>query len=361
MKILFMGFAISNHTRRWVNKLSELGHEVLLICHPDKADDENSISAKVKVHYLKYGGKLGYYLNVPEVKQIYAQFNPDIVNAHFATGYGTTARLAKLKPVVISCWGSDIYKFPKKSFIHKHIVCKNLRYASAIASTSKIMAEETRKVLDEPNREIIVTPFGVTISSFTNQFVEKDKLIIGIVKYLEPIYDIPLLLEAFSIIKQTTSLNPELHIYGGGSLKADLEKLCVTLGINENVKFFGTVPNTEIPKILSSFDVFVNCSLQESFGVAVVEAMASKVPVVVTDTPGYREIVDNGITGIVLKDRKPESMSEAIIELLINKEKAKSYAEAGYEKVCREYDWDNNVQTMLNLYKQIAESNGKIL
>lgn len=355
MKILFLGFAVSNHTRRWCNVLAERGHDVLLLCQPDKKDDADSFRNDVKIHYLKYGGKLGYYFNVAEVRHLYKSFNPDVVNAHFATGYGTTARLANLRPRIVSCWGSDVYEFPYKSKLNKYVVCRNLNSADAIASTSKAMAEQARLVLGKPNQEITVTPFGVDLSKFVvkENKQRNQRPIIGIVKYLKPIYDIELLLQAFAIIYNARETKPLLHIYGDGPLRDDLKKLAFELGIADSVEFFGTVPNTTIPDVLSSFDVFVNCSKQESFGVAVVEAMACGVPVVVTDTPGYREIVDNDISGIVLKDRTPQTMANAINQLLDNKELANRYKEAGLKKVNEEYDWKKNVDTMIALYERI--------
>ena len=59
MKIMFIGAATSNHTMRWVNALSEKGHKVLLISRGDQVDVKNHISTKVKIVYLKHGGKLG--------------------------------------------------------------------------------------------------------------------------------------------------------------------------------------------------------------------------------------------------------------------------------------------------------------
>lgn len=355
MKILFLGFAVSNHTRRWCNVLAERGHEVLLLCQPDKKDDEDSFRSDVRIHYLKYGGKLAYYLNVPEVRRIYNQFKPDVVNAHFATGYGTTARLADLRPRVVSCWGSDVYEFPYKSILNKYIVCKNLNSADAIASTSKAMAEQAKKVLGKPDQIITVTPFGVDLSKFVvpENKMKNSRPVIGIVKYLKPIYDIQLLIRAFAIVFKESEIKPLLHIYGDGPLRDSLVKLADEEGVGASVKFFGTVPNTTIPDVLSTFDVFVNCSKQESFGVAVVEAMACGVPVVVTDTPGYREIVDDNVSGIVLKDRQAKTMAKAILRLLDDQELANRYKVAGLKKVNDEYDWKKNVDTMIALYESI--------
>ena len=172
---------------------------------------------------------------------------------------------------------------------------------------------------------------------------------------MEPIYDIPLLINAFSIAYEKMGIKPQLHIYGGGTLLEEMKELTRTLGIENAVTFFGTIPNFEVPKAIQSMDVFINCSKQESFGVALVEAMACEVPVIATDTEGFREVVVNEETGIVLKDREPITMAEAIISLLTDKELSSKYGKAGRKRVVENYDWDKNVDTMLSLYKTVTE------
>lgn len=353
MRILFLGAAISNHTLRWVNSLSERGHEILLVCRGDqKAKDENiKISSKVRVYYLRFGGGIGYYLNIFELKKVYREFSPDIVNAHYATGYGTLARHAGTRPLIVSFWGSDIYDFPYHSRANKNMLYRNIKYADAIAATSIAMSAKIKEVYPTINKEVYVTPFGVDVNLFKPvPRTRKNKPVIGIVKYLKPIYDIPLLIYAFAIIKKRTNIDPLLYIYGGGPLLEELKQLCKKLGISDDVTFFGTIPNTKIPKAINKMDVFVNCSKMESFGVALIEAMACGVPVVATNTEGYREIIENGVTGVILKDRDPQTMAEEIIKLLVNPALAKTYGENGRKKVLKLYDWEKNVSIMEKLY-----------
>lgn len=356
MKILFIGAATSNHTIRWVNSLVKRGHIVLLLSRKDQRDIDHRISSAVNLKYLKFGGGIGYYLNVFEVKKIIKKFKPDIINAHYATGYGTLARLSKCKPLVISVWGSDVFDFPWIKKSNRRLVCKNLNYADAIASTSYAMANETRRVLDNQNKEITVTPFGVDLGLFypsVSKTINKNK-IIGIVKYLEPIYDIPLLINAFEIIKHYKE-NVELHIYGDGKLKDELIEMCIRKKINDCVHFMGTIPNYEVPNALRTMDVFVNCSKQESFGVAIVEAMACKIPVVATDCEGYKEIIDKDDLGIIIHKRDPQLLAESIIYILENPSIASEMAEKAFKKVCNQYDWEKNVSIMEQLYFDVSK------
>ncbi|MCR5609779.1 MAG: glycosyltransferase [Lachnospiraceae bacterium] len=361
MKILFIGSAISNHTLRWVNSLSERGHNVLLVCGGDlKAKSENiKISDKVKVHYLRFGSGIGYYLNAVELNKIYKDFKPDIVNAHYATGHGVLARLARVKPLIISFWGSDIFEYPFLSRINRRILLKNILYADAVAATSIAMAKKIKEVYPEYKKDVVVTPFGIDTELFKPKEREKNKRsVIGIVKYLKPIYDIPLLIDAFSILWHKMDVKPLLYIYGGGPLLEELQEKCDKLGISEDVIFFGTIPNTQIAEAINNMDVFVNCSKAESFGVALLEAMACKVPVVATDTEGYREVVQDGVTGIILKDRKPETMAEELLRLLNNQEVCNYYGENGRKRVLELYDWNKDVSIMESLYEETVRKKG---
>lgn len=358
MKIMIIGAANSNHTKRWANALIERGHEILLVCRPDQKDDIGDLSPRVKTIYLKYGGQTySYFLNVPVMKQIFRKYKPDVVNAHYASGYGILARLSNLKPLVISVWGSDVFEYPNRNALCHSILKKNLNYADAVASTSHAMAKEVRKILNNSEKEVTVTPFGVDVKRFcpVDDKTEHKQPVIGIVKYLEPIYDIPLLITAFSILYKKSELKPTLAIYGGGHLLEELKQLTCRLGVEQVVMFYGTIPNTEVPKVLNTFDIFVNCSKQESFGVAIVEAMACMLPVVATDTPGFREVVDDGKTGLVLKDRRPETMAEALSKLLEDKELCQKFGYNGRKKVLAEYDWNKNVETMENLYRNLVK------
>lgn len=135
------------------------------------------------------------------------------------------------------------------------------------------MAEEIRKYT---SRKIYITPFGVDISLFRQLGKESDGVFtVGIVKTLEYGYGIDILIDAFALFREKYSgINMKLRVVGDGSLREKLEKQAKDLGIGDDIIFEGRVQNHKLPEILSSFDVFVALSRSESFGVAVVEAMA---------------------------------------------------------------------------------------
>ena len=357
MRIMIFGAFTSTHSAKWANSLVDRDHDVMLVSYPIKLKNNIKYDNRVKLHALKYGGALGYYLNVPEVKRLIKQYRPDVINVHYASGFGTLCRLAKARPLVISCYGSDVYTYPFLNKFNMYNIRKNLNYADAIGCTSHAMADQTRLVLGNPNQDIIVTPFGVNIEKCAPVDVvqKSDRPVIGIVKYLEPIYDIPLLINSFALLHNDAEIKPILKIYGDGTLKDELVELTRILKIEEDVHFMGLIPNTDVPKAISGMDIFVNCSHKESFGVNMVEAMACKTPVVATKTAGALEVIDQDVTGIVLEDRKPETMANAFKKLLSDRENLTKMGEAGRDRVLRLYDWSKNVRIMEELYESLCK------
>ena len=122
-KVFFISAASSIHTVKWVNSLSEDYEVHLIYCnnHQPKID---SVNKNVILHKLHFKAPIGYYLNSIELRKLYKKIHPDIINVHYASGYGTLARISRIKPVLLSIWGSDVYDFPNQSKIKNRILKK---------------------------------------------------------------------------------------------------------------------------------------------------------------------------------------------------------------------------------------------
>src|SRR6185437_8910549 len=198
---------------------------------------------------------------------------------------------------LLSVWGSDVFEFPYQSRARARLIRFNLRSASRVASTSLAMARQVQALVPDI-RPPTVTPFGVDCDRFAPQPARDDGVItIGTVKVLEHRYGIDLLIEAFGRLQRDHSLiaagvahRLRLTIVGDGvdrrALEAQADRWCK----RGTVDFIGSVPHHEVPRWLNRFDVYVAASRIESFGVAVVEASACGIPVVVSDVGGLPEV-----------------------------------------------------------------------
>ena len=366
MEIVFLAPANSIHTVRWVNTLAERGHKINLFFLKNHNDIENRISSSVQKYELPIMGAKGYYLNAFYLKHLIRKLKPDVINVHYASGYGTLMRMAGLNRAVLSVWGSDVYDFPYQNKVCMRILVKNLRYATQIASTSYCMARQTCRVLGE-ERNIAITPFGVDLKKFCvqNKRKENGKIIIGCVKTLEPKYGIEYLIRAVAILikdlkkcgKDSIADMIKCYIYGEGSQEQQLLDLIQKENVEGIVCLKGKVSHEKVPEVLGEMDVFCITSTinSESFGVAVVEAQASGLPVVVSDVDGFCEVVENEITGLIVKRKSPEETADALKRLIMNRNLREKMGKAGRIRVERLYDWQKNVSTMEAVYRNMND------
>jgi glycosyltransferase involved in cell wall biosynthesis len=212
-------------------------------------------------------------------------------------------------------------------------------------------------VLNYVNRDVAVTPFGVDTKIFqplkAESLFSAETKVVGVIKSLEPAYAIDVLIKAFVLVKKQYSGELKLLICGGGTREAELKTIAASTEFSSEIIFAGKIPPNEVPRYHNMIDIFANISLQESFGVAVVEAMACEKPVIATAVGGLKEVVEENVTGIFVPPADVEKTADAILTLLRDPEKAKQMGKAGRERVLEKYDWNKNLDTVENLYTKL--------
>lgn len=365
MVVMLLAAASSVHTMRWARGLSAAGIEVHLVSQHPLLEE---IGSGVSVHITSFRGVAGYLTMIPWVKKLLREVRPDLVNAHYASGYATTARFLMYRPWLLSVWGSDVYLFPYKSILHKWLIVANLESADAVASTSHCMAVQVKKVAPEI-RDVYITPFGVDIESFALTISNKadseksDQLVVGTVKGLSHVYGIDILIRAFALVKKSLgeagAKSVLLRLVGSGPDADSLKQLAESLGVGESVTFVGYVCPADVPVELNRMDVFVALSRSESFGVAAIEAGAAGLPVVVSDAEGLSEVVVDGETGLVVPREDPAAAAAAISLLISDGALRKRLGDAGKLHVTEKYSWGACIDNMVDIYQEII-ANSKL-
>lgn len=177
----------------------------------------------------------------------------------------------------------------------------------------------------------------------------QDDLVVGSIGRLHPSKGYETLLRSMSyVIEKLPTV--KLVIIGTGREKNNLEKLSAQLGVFDNVTFLGRKQPLEIPGLLKTFNLFVLASNWEGFGLAVVEAMASGLPVVATNVGGLPEIVEDGQTGFLVPSRKPRVLAEKIIHLLQNPDLCLKMGKQGRRRVESLFSLDGMIKELEYLY-----------
>lgn len=361
MNLLILGNPNSPHIIKWVISLANQGINILLFglndCIVDDYNDYSNIQVKTFSHKIVQSElslkKFNYLSSLFFLKKIINDFKPDILHAHYATSYGLLGALTNFHPFIISVWGTDIYSFPKKTFIHKLILKYNLKSADKILSTSHAMAKETIKYTE---KKIDIIPFGINLEQFKPMKYESlfspNDIVIGTIKALEDRYGIEYLIKSFNILcKKYNHLSLKLLIVGSGSLEQKIKNLISELELEEYCILTGNISFKDIPRYHNMIDIFVALSKNESFGVSVIEASSCSKPVVVSNVGGLPEVVFNGITGYIVPSEDIIESVVAIEKLVLDKELRLSLGKNGRKMVEDNYNWNENVLQMLKIYE----------
>lgn len=176
------------------------------------------------------------------------------------------------------------------------------------------------------------------------------RLIIGSVGRLHPVKGYDLLINSFALLKNKRL---RLKIAGTGDELDNLKKLAKDLNVADRVEFVGFIKN--INEFLDTIDVYVQSSRCEGFGLAVIEAMSQNLPVVVTPAGSLSEIVDDGKTGLVTADFQPESIANAIAQLVENYEFSKKMGENAQHFVMQNFDIKRWIEKTQKAYEEVIK------
>jgi len=256
--------------------------------------------------------------------------------------------------------------FPlKKNYFSRK---KYLRHIDAVIAIS----EGVKKVLVEsglPAERIEVIPSGIDFTPYKEALASdhlrrefafaEDDFLVGIVAHLADHKGHKYLIRAAKILKEHTS-KIKIIIVGEGPLRMELTKEAKDSGVDDFVFFLGF--REDVPRILSSLDLFVLSSYLEGLGTSIMDAMACHLPVVATRTGGIPEVVTHGETGLLVPPRNPSSLARAILKLYKDRELTARLGERGYRVVHKKFSSEAMADNVAALYARLARKKGlKIL
>lgn len=182
--------------------------------------------------------------------------------------------------------------------------------------------------------------------------IKTDKFVIGWTgrMNLSQSKNLPMLLDAFKIVKSKND-NVVLALNG-----PDFDKLESTikekgLVIGKDVIYNGCVEQNKLPNFYCSMDLYVSSSLSEGFGFSVAEAEACGVPVVCFDAGALSEVVYDGKTGLIVKEKTSQSLADGILKM-IEEDNLKEYGKNAV-KWTEQFNWENTAKQNLEIYKEI--------
>ncbi|HET8735902.1 MAG TPA: N-acetyl-alpha-D-glucosaminyl L-malate synthase BshA [Pricia sp.] len=288
------------------------------------------------------------------------QHKIDLLHVHYAIPHAYAGYMAKKMleaediyiPMVTTLHGTDITLVGSHPF-YKPAVTFSINHSDVVTSVSENLKQRTLEVFDI-QREIEVVPNFIDSKKYSESYTdcqrslmaEENERIVTHISNFRKVKRIPDVIQIFYRIQE--KIPAKLIMVGEGPEKEKAERLCEALGIAEKVLFLGN--SNEIDRILCFSDLFLLPSESESFGLAALEAMINKVPVISSNTGGIPEVNKQGITGFLSDVGDVEEMAENALRILGDDDTLEKFKENAVVSA-RRFD----IEKVVPLYEAIYE------
>jgi 1,4-alpha-glucan branching enzyme len=239
----------------------------------------------------------------------------------------------------------------------------SLTYESwKVICCSKYMAKEIAQIFQLPADKIRIIANGVEVKnvlprvidpSFRNRFAAPFEKIVYFIGRLVPEKGVQTLIEAVpKIIEQYPMA--KVVISGKGPYQEHLRWMVKDKKIEHKVYFTGYADDQTRNMLFASSDIAVFPSLYEPFGIVALEAMATRVPVIVSETGGLAEVIEHEVDGLKVYPDNVQSLADAVIRLLTDEGLAHKVSQAAWDKVNSVYNWGVIAEDTIRVYREVV-------
>jgi len=288
----------------------------------------------------------------------------DILHVHYAIPHASAAFMAKqilltygiYIPVVTTLHGTDI-TLVGRDRTFKPVVTFSINKSDGVTAVSEHLRSDTYQYFEIEN-DIKVIPNFIDLTRFNLKPKDHFKKAIApfgekIVVHTSNFRKVKRTQDVIKIFAQLIKRIPaKLLMVGDGPERSYCEQLCRDLGVWDDIRFLGK--QDAIEEILSVSDLFLMPSESESFGLAALEAMACKVPVISSNAGGLPELNLDGVTGFLKDVGDVDGMAEKAIYILEDEERLKTFKENALERA-KEFDLTNILPAYENYYVEVIE------
>jgi glycosyltransferase involved in cell wall biosynthesis len=312
----------------------------------------------LKVYFLNKHSGLDLRM-IPQLYRVLRAFHPDVVHTHrYVLRYTLLPALFCRVPIKIH----TVHNVAQNEVdrIGKLVHWIAFRLGDVVpVSISQEVANTVRAVYGQD----IYTPIiynGIPTKRFIScikQDETKKNVVLLHVGRFAPQKNHLLLIEAFALaVKEYPAM--QLWLVGDGPLRPVVEKTIVEMGLEEKVLFLGI--RDDVPKLLRASDIFVLSSDYEGVPLAVLEAMTDGKPVIATGVGRVSELIEDGVSGILVPPRNPEMLAKGILQLAKDTELRHLMGQAAQKRALEHFDISRTAREYEALYLKLLRERGRI-
>lgn len=349
LKVLLLADAVAFHTERFARQLQLQGCEVLIASLEPGEMEHHSLRGRGPVKALHY------LSTVPSIRRLIKQFDPDVINPHFASGYGFIAALARKDsslPIVLNLWGSDVLIVPHKSVLHKWKTRYALRSGDFVIGDSEYLVSAAESITELKARGVI--PWGVErefLSMHKTDYRFQTPLRIIVPRTQAPVYNNEFIVHALRPLLSDGRVTLTFPSFGVDARKfRDL----ISSMPGDSVQLYDRKPRDQFLRFVAEYDVYLSASRSDSSPASLIEAMALGLFPIAADIPGVKEWLTNE-NGRLYPQDDEQALQSIVSGLVEQKEDFDAVRRANLDRVRKDAIFESNVAAQIDIMRKLAE------
>ena len=362
MKIIYFSKNYTPHDYRFLSSLSKTEHEILFLQLEATTRQTEDRPVPENIKQILWAGGQGEFRwrDVPrlifDLRRVIRQIKPDLIHAGPIQTCAFLAALSGFHPILAMSWGYDLVVEADKNAWMKWVTRYTLKRSAFFTSDANVTREKA--VSFGMNQEkTVIFPWGVDIEHFVpKKPVTRHSAPVTLFcsRTWESIYGVDVLARAFV---KVTAQNPNMNLIllGGGSQGAYIRQILMNGGALDRVHLGGQVGQRDLPRWYHMADMYISPSHVDGSSVSLMEALACGMPCLVSDIPGNREWIEDGVNGWLFRDGDVDDLAEKISLAIKNRKSYKKIGEAARKTAELKADWRKNFGTLLSTYEQVLK------
>jgi len=380
MRVLYFSRDYSTHDHRFLTALAKTEHKLFFMRleRRDHPLEDRPLPLEIELVNWAGGNNPFTYANLPgywvSLKRVIKKIKPDLIQAGPIQTSALLVALTGFQPLLSVSWGYDLLLDAEKDVFWRWATHYTLHHSALMVGDCATIRQ--RAVSYGMDDNFIVTfPWGIDLAHFKpidyllttihnqrseashtlpvegSQEPQKEAFTILSTRSWEEVYGVDVFARAFVMAaQQNDGLN--LVMLGNGSQAAVLREIFSDGGVLERVSLPGQVSYANLPRYYRSADLYVSASHSDGTSISLLEAMACGLPVLVSDIPGNREWVKQGIQGWLFPDGNVNALAQGMINAAQEKDRLSQLGHAARMLVEQRADWSKNFPVLLQAYEE---------
>lgn len=369
MRVLYFTRDYTPHDYRFLTSLVESGQEVLFLRleRQKRQVEDRPLPPEVEQIVWRGGQRPFSWRSLPAMvlglRRVLTRHQPDVIHAGPVQSCAFLTALAGGRPLVTMSWGSDLLVEAHQNPWMKGITRFTLHRSDILVGDCRAV-QRAAEGFGFSAEKVVLFPWGVDVEKFSPGGDEdglrerlgwKDAFVILSLRSWEPVYGVDCVVRAFA---RAAEVEPRLRLLllGSGSLAGKIQSMIYEHHLHERVFLGGQVSQRELPRYYRAADLYVSASHSDGSSVSLLEALASGLPVLVSDIPGNREWIEEGVAGWLFPDGDSEALAAGMLRAVSAGSELSDMGRRGRRLAEERADWRKNFPKLLSAYQRAIES-----